>query len=360
MTNPAVAMFRTEMQLKDASYPILVDAGARHSLPELLPPGAARAAIVTQANIGWEVDPGCDSQVFHIADGEQAKSLATIERLCREFADWGLTRADVVVGVGGGVVTDVAGFAAAVYHRGVEVIHVATSLLGQIDAAIGGKTGVNIPEGKNLVGAFWQPRAVLCDLETLATLPEKEHQCGYGELAKYCFLEEVVDLRSSSDTGTASLAELPLAELALPEQITRCVALKAAIVSQDEREQGQRALLNYGHTLAHALESAGNYGLSHGEAVAVGLVYAAEVAHLLGRISVERLAAHKQVVQQFGLPFRLDSEYSKIPSQDLLGFFKRDKKATQGLTMVLDGPNGPEVVTGLDPDVLLAALEQVR
>ena len=352
------AMFRTEMQLQDASYPILVGVGARHSLPELLPPSAAKAAIVTQANIGWEVDPGCDSQVFCIEDGEPAKSLDTIERLCREFADWGLTRADVVVGVGGGVVTDAAGFAAAVYHRGVEVIHVATSLLGQIDAAIGGKTGVNIPEGKNLVGAFWQPRAVLCDLETLETLPDKERQCGYGEMAKYCFLEEVVEVETEGAGSVAATASLP--ELPLDEQIMRCVALKAAIVSQDEREQGQRALLNYGHTLAHALESAGNYGLSHGEAVAVGLVYAAEVAHLLGRISLERLAAHKSTVAAFGLRGNLPEEYSKIPSQDLLGFFKRDKKATQGLTMVLDGPNGPEVVTGLDPEVLLAALERMR
>ena len=371
-------MFRTEMQLKDASYPILVGAGVRHSLPEFLPPSAARAAIVTQANIGWEVDPGCDSQVFHIEDGESAKSLATIERLCREFADWGLTRADVVVGVGGGVVTDVAGFAAAVYHRGVAVIHVATSLLGQIDAAIGGKTGVNIPEGKNLVGAFWQPRAVLCDLETLETLPASEHKCGYGEIAKYYFLEEIVEVEGAGsaaaataramDAGAIAAKDLPslqgrparLVELPLDEQIIRCVALKAAIVSQDEREQGQRALLNYGHTLAHALEAAGSYGLSHGEAVAVGLVYAAEVAHLLGRISPERLAAHKLAATVFGLPVKVAEEYSKIPSQDLLGFFMRDKKATQGLTMVLDGPNGPEVVTGLDPDVLLAALEKVR
>src|SRR5207302_5566801 len=140
----------------------------RHRLLEVLPVGAARAAVVTQGGIGVQVDAGVDQRTFLMGDGETAKDLETVEDLCRQFSRWGLTRRDVVVAVGGGVVTDTAGFAAAVYHRGVPVVHVATTLLGQVDAAIGGKAGVNIPEGKNLIGAFWQPAAVLCDTEVLS------------------------------------------------------------------------------------------------------------------------------------------------------------------------------------------------
>ena len=336
-------MFRVEVKLRDFSYPVLIGDGVRQALPEFLPDSVARAAIVTQENIPWQVAPGCESKVFHIPDGEQAKSLATVEKLCREFANWGLTRTDVVVAVGGGVVTDVAGFAGAVYHRGLAVINVSTSLLGQVDAAIGGKTGVNIPEGKNLIGAFWQPKAVFCDTETLATLPENEHRCGRGEMAKYHFL------------GAGNLDNLPLAE-----QVRRCVEIKAEIVSQDEREQGQRALLNYGHTLAHALESACGYGLLHGEAVAIGLMYAAEVAHILGRIDTERVAEYRQVIGSFGLETRLSEQFAATSNQELLGFFKRDKKATKGLTMVLDGPDGIEVVNQLPHDLLLSAMELIR
>ena len=158
------------------------------------------------------------------------------------------------------MVTDVAGFAAASYHRGIAVEHVPTTLLGQIDAAIGGKTGVNLPEGKNLVGAFWQPKAVVCDLETLESLPERERRCGLGELGKYHWLGG-----GRSD------------ELDLEERVARCVEIKAEVVADDERESGRRALLNYGHTLAHALEIEGRHDLRHGEAVVIGLVFVARL-----------------------------------------------------------------------------------
>ena len=182
------------------SYEVLVGAGARHRLLEVLPAGAHRAAIVTQDNIGVTVDAGIEQRTFLMDDGEAAKCMETVEELCRAFSRWGLTRGDVVVAVGGGVVTDAAGFAAAVYHRGVAVVHVPTTLLGQVDAAIGGKTGVNLPEGKNLVGAFWQPAAVLCDIEVLSTLPPREYRSGLGEMAKYAFL------------GVDRLRDLPLDE----------------------------------------------------------------------------------------------------------------------------------------------------
>jgi len=325
--------------LGDRSYDVVVGAGASEQLHTLLPRGVARAAVVTQRTVPYEIDPGIEHRTFLIDDGEDAKSMATIESLCRGFAQWGLTRGDVVVGVGGGVVTDVAGFAAASYHRGVPVIHVATTLLAQIDAAIGGKTGVNLPEGKNLVGAFWQPHGVVCDTAMLSTLPAREMRCGLGEMAKYHFL------------GSVHLDALPL-----DERVATCVRIKADVVSSDEREGGRRAILNYGHTLAHALETAGRYDLRHGEAVAIGLVYAAEVARQLDRIGDERVAEHRRVVAGYDLPTRPPAG---LRADEVLPLFARDKKAVKGVTLVLDGPNGVETVTGIPDEVLVYAFERL-
>jgi 5-deoxy-5-amino-3-dehydroquinate synthase len=332
-------MIRVPVELGDRGYDVLVGAGARHRLAGVLPASVRRVAIVTQEAIGVEVDPGREHQVFYMGEGEQAKSLGTVEALCRSFARWGLTRADAVVAVGGGLVTDTAGFAAAVYHRGVAVVHVATTLLAQIDAAIGGKTGVNLPEGKNLVGAFWQPNAVLCDTELLATLPPRELRSGLGELAKYHFL------------GGGDLDAL-----AMDERVAACVRIKAEVVAADEREAGRRATLNYGHTLAHALEIAGQFDLRHGEAVAIGLVYAAELAHLLGRIDQARVAEHRRVVAAYGLPSSLPAD---VDIDTLVELFGRDKKAVDGVTFVLDGPQGVETVTGVDRSVIDRAFERI-
>jgi 5-deoxy-5-amino-3-dehydroquinate synthase len=284
------------------------------------------------------------SELFVIPDGEDAKTLATVEILTRHFANAGLSRADVVIAVGGGIVTDVAGFAAATYHRGTAYVNIATSLLAQVDAAIGGKTGVNLPEGKNLVGAFWQPNAVLCDTETLATLPPREWACGRGEVAKYAFL------------GDAPTADQPI-----EEQVARCVGIKAAVVADDEREGGRRMILNYGHTLAHALEGAAlsehhEWDVRHGEAVAIGLLFAALLARRLGRIDEARVEEHRRVIGSFELPTELPPD---ADAGELLEFMARDKKAQQDLTFVLDGPNGVEPVRGVAaPDVVatLAAM----
>ena len=321
------------------SYPVLVGPGTRRRLGEVLPAGVARAAIVTQEGVPWQVDPGVEHACFSMGAGEAAKSLATIEELCRSFSRFGLTRGDVVVAVGGGVVTDAAGFAAAVYHRGVPVVNVATTLLAQVDAAVGGKTGVNLPEGKNLVGAFWQPSAVLCDTETLATLPAEEYRSGLGEMAKYHFL-----------TGEA------LEELGLEERVARCVAIKAEVVAADERESGRRAVLNYGHTLAHALETAGGYGLRHGEAVAVGLVFAARLSSRLGRIDDSRVAHHYEVVRAYELP---DALPHGVDHQELLTLMGRDKKSTGGMAFVLDGPSGVELVPDVPRSDVEAALKEM-
>lgn len=328
------------VDLGDRSYPVLVGHGARSELSALVPAGVKRVAVLTQAGIPWPVDPGVGSIRIELPDGEAAKSLSVVEDVCRQLAGAGFTRADAIVAVGGGVVTDVGGFVASVYHRGIRFVSVSTTLLGQVDAAIGGKTGVNLPEGKNLVGAFWQPSAVICDTETLETLPHREFQCGVGEIAKYHFL------------GGGRLDELPI-----DERVAACVQIKADVVMADEREGGRRAILNYGHTLAHAIETAGAYDLRHGEAVAIGIRYAAEIARRLGRIDDDRVAEHERVLAAYELPTTVPEQ---LTDTELMDLFSRDKKAIDGVTFVLDGPNGVETVVGVDPEVLAASFTAVR
>jgi 5-deoxy-5-amino-3-dehydroquinate synthase len=334
------------VDLNERSYPVLVGPGARHEARRFLPPGARMGVVVTQESLvdaGWvsDLDLGVPTEVCIVPDGEDAKVLATVEDLTRTFARSGLSRADVIVAVGGGVVTDVSGFAASAFHRGTAYLNIATSLLAQVDAAVGGKTGVNLPEGKNLVGAFWQPSAVLCDTETLTSLPPREWACGRGEMAKYAFL------------GDAPQADQPI-----DEQVARCVGIKAAVVAEDEREGGRRMVLNYGHTLAHALEAAAladhhEWDIRHGEAVAIGLLFAALLAHRLGRIDAARVAEHRKVIGSFDLSTALPAG---ADADELLSFMGRDKKAQQDLTFVLDGPAGVEPVRGVDPADVLATL----
>ncbi len=329
------------VDLGDRSYEVVVGRGARHELAAMLPRSAKRAVVVTQAAIPLEIDPGIPHDVVVIGAGEEHKSLSTIEDLCRRFARLGLTRNDVVIGLGGGMVTDVAGFAAASYHRGIPVVHVSTTLLGMIDAAIGGKTGVNLPEGKNLIGAFWQPSGVICDLDALDTLPPREQRCGRGEMAKYHFL-----------TGDDLLA------MDETERIARCVEIKAEVVASDEREGGRRAILNYGHTLGHALETATDHRLAHGEAVAIGLIYAAHLGRELGRIDDARVEQHYEVVRG---AYELDIDLpSGLDTTELVALMGRDKKALDGLTFVLDGPRGVEVVAGVSSEAALASLGAMR
>ena len=319
------------------SYPIHIGRGAIRLLPEVLPERAERVAVISQAAVGLDIETGRDQRVFLLAPGETSKRLESVGDLASAMARWGMTRADAVVSVGGGVVSDVAGFVAASYHRGIPVVHVSTTLLGQVDAAIGGKTGVNLPEGKNLLGAFWQPAGVICEIEALETLPAREFRSGMGELAKYHFI------------GGGELDRL-----ALVDRVAAAARIKADVVSGDEREGGRRAILNYGHTLAHALETAGSYDLRHGEAVGIGLVYAAELAHRMGRIDRARVDEHRRVVTHYGLSTELPAGYD---FGRLVALFRRDKKALDGTTFVLDGPHGVEVVSVDDDELLTDVLE---
>ena len=335
-----------KVQLGERSYDVVIGNGSLPSLTKYFPKRAKRAVIITQQGIDQRVaeivsSAGLQCETAFIGRGEELKNLQTIQQLCESFAQWGITRNDLIIGVGGGMVTDVAGFAAASWHRGTDVIHVSTSLVGMVDAAIGGKTGVNLDAGKNLVGAFWQPKAVICDTAFLSTLPEKELRCGYGEMAKYHFL-----------TGDDLVA------LDTDARVTRCVQIKADIVASDEREGGRRALLNYGHTLGHAIEIDSNFALAHGEAVAIGLIFAAKLAHALGRIPAERVEYHQRIVgQTYGLHTAIPQSCS--PDR-LMGLMAKDKKAVDGLTFVLDGPRGVETVAGIDSQIVhqaLAAME---
>lgn len=330
---------RVPVNLGERSYVVLVGHGARHHLSELLPVGAQRVAVVTQSGIPESLRPeldGFQTSVHLIGDGEEHKTLSTVERLCSEFAQQGLTRKDVIVAVGGGMVTDVAGFAAASYHRGIAVVHVATSLLAMIDAAIGGKTGVNIAEGKNLVGAFWQPSGVVCDLDALDSLSDREKRCGYGEMAKYHFIVR------------ENLNELPFSE-----RVARCVGIKGDIVAADEREGGIRAFLNYGHTLAHAIEIETHFSIAHGEAVALGVLFAGHLAKTLHRIDDVRLEEHYSVVRGvYGLDVVLPKG---LDVASLIAAMGRDKKALDSLTFVLDAPSGLEVVSGIPAEAIRSA-----
>ena len=344
MPNTTAPVREVNVDLGDRSYDVRVGDGTRLQLGSMLPAGTRRVALVTEADQPWldSTLAALDVAVsVHTIDGGEAhKNLAAIEALTSSFARAGINRADCVVGLGGGLVTDVAGFAAASYHRGLPVVHVATTLLAQVDAAIGGKTGVNLPEGKNLVGAFWQPSAVICDTETLDTLSPREWRCGMGEVAKYHWL------------GGGQLDDLSLVD-----RVARCVEIKAEVVASDEREGGRRAILNYGHTLAHAIETVSDHALAHGEAVAVGLIFAAELAQRLGRIDAAAVAEHRRVIASYELVDRLDPS---LGDDDLLAAMGRDKKALDGLTFVLDGPDGVELVTDVPVGLIVEALHATR
>jgi 3-dehydroquinate synthase len=345
---PSLPSFtRIHVELAERSYDVVVGTGALDVFARAVA-GRRRVAIVSQARIAELhavvvhnalATAGVGHETFLVDDGEPAKSMATVAGLCERFARAGVLRDDLVVALGGGVVGDTAGFAASVYHRGIDVYQVPTTLLAMVDSAIGGKTGVNLPEGKNLVGSFHQPRGVYCDPSLLVTLPDREYRCGLGEVAKYALMGDDEMLAELRDNAAAVASRDPEVMSRIVEQ---AAAIKARYVSNDEFERtGLRAHLNYGHTFAHALEIVGEHALAHGEAVAVGLVFAAELAGALGRLDGEGVRSHAQLVTALGLPTRAPPGTSRA---ELVDVMRRDKKAAGGLTFVLRGPHGLERV----------------
>jgi len=335
-----VTPVRIPVAVPGATHDVLVGTSLLGDVAGLLPipPHATTAVVLTNVVVaGLHGDPlrtaladaGLRLVVVGVPDGEQAKTLATVESVYHRLAAAGVGRSDVVVTLGGGVITDLGGFVAATWHRGLAVLHCATTLLAQVDAAIGGKTGVNLPAGKNLVGAFHQPAGVLCDTATLATLPTREVRNGLGEVAKYGFIADPEVLSLLERDPSAAVAGDPGL---LTEVVTRGVRTKARVVAGDEREGGERALLNYGHTLGHAIEVVTGFGrYGHGEAVALGMVFAARLAERLGVADTGLAERTVALLRPLGLPTGdLDAD-----PDELIAAMRGDKKARGGVRFVL-------------------------
>jgi 3-dehydroquinate synthase len=319
-----------------------------HTVAVLHQPTLADAADAVRRAIA---DAGVDVHRVELPDAEDAKSLAVAGYCYAVFGRIGLGRNDAVVGLGGGAVTDLAGFVAATWMRGVRVVHMPTTLLGMVDAAIGGKTGINTEAGKNLVGAFHEPAAVLVDLTTLDTLPPDELAAGMAEVVKAGFIADPVILELIENDPQAALQ--PGGET-LPELVRRAITVKADVVSADLREASLREILNYGHTLGHAIEHREAYRWRHGAAVSVGMVFAAELARLAGRLDDATADRHRGILRSLGLPTRYPHP-DALP--ELLHAMRGDKKARGGVLrfVVLDGLAKPGRLEDPAPSLLADA-----
>jgi 3-dehydroquinate synthase len=338
----------------DAPYDVVVGHGLLAELPELLRP-AQRVLVVHPTALratGEAVRDdltaqGFEASIAEVPDAEQAKTAQVATFLWGALGKADFTRSDAIVGVGGGAVTDLAGFVAATWLRGVKVVQLPTTLLAMVDAAVGGKTGLNTTEGKNLIGAFHSPHGVLCDLGVLETLPRNEFVAGLAEVAKCGFIADpgILDLLSDG----APAWDAPLTR----ELIERSIKVKADVVAGDLREAGPREVLNYGHTFGHAIEYVERYEWRHGAAVSVGMVYAAELAVLAGRLDEKTADRHRELLQALGLP----TTYQQNRWDQLLAAMKRDKKTRGDLLrfVVLSGLAKPTRLEGPDPALLQAA-----
>jgi 3-dehydroquinate synthase len=341
----------------DPPYPVVIGTGLLNELEELLS-DRHRVAILHQPALaqtaetirGRLADKGVDAHRIEIPDAEAGKDLPVVGFIWDVLGRIGIGRTDALVSLGGGAATDVAGFAAATWLRGVSIVHVPTTLLGMVDAAVGGKTGINTQAGKNLVGAFHQPRAVLVDLATLETLPRNEIVAGMAEVVKAGFIADPVILDLIEADPQAALD--PAGEV-LPELVRRSIAVKAEVVAADEKESELREILNYGHTLGHAIERRERYRWRHGAAVSVGLVFAAELARLAGRLDDATAQRHRTVLSSLGLPVSYDPD--ALP--ELIDYMAGDKKTRGGVLrfVVLDGLAKPGRLTGPDPGLLVTA-----
>jgi 3-dehydroquinate synthase len=347
--------------LVDRPYPVVIGTGLLDDLGRVLD-GRHRVAILHQPVLNQTAesirshlaDKGIDAHRIEIPDAEAGKELPVVGFIWDVLGRIGIGRQDAIVSLGGGAATDVAGFAAATWLRGVDVVHVPTTLLGMVDAAVGGKTGINTDAGKNLVGAFHQPLAVLVDLATLESLPRNEIVAGMAEIVKAGFIADPVILDMiEADPEAAVDPSGPV----LPELIRRAVVVKAEVVAADEKESQLREILNYGHTLAHAVERRERYRWRHGAAVSVGLVFAAELGRLAGRLDDETADRHRAVLTALGLPVTYDAD--ALPQ--LLEYMAGDKKTRSGILrfVVLDGLAKPGRLEGPDPALLVAAYSEI-
>ena len=345
----------------DPPYPVIIGTGLLGELGDLLG-SRHRVAILHQPVLAQTAEVirnllcnnGIDAHRIELPDAEAGKDLQVVAFLWEVLGRIGIDRKDAIVSLGGGAATDVAGFAAATWLRGVDIVHVPTTLLAMVDAAIGGKTGINTEAGKNLVGAFHQPAAVIVDLAMLETLPRNELVAGMAEVVKAGFIADpmILDLIEADPD-----AAVDPGGSVLPELIRRAIAVKATVVAADEKESALREILNYGHTLAHAIERRERYRWRHGAAVSVGLVFAAELARLTGRLDCTPAQRHRDVLTMLGLPVSYDAD----ALTELLGYMSGDKKTRSGVLrfVVLDGLAKPGRLEGPDPALLAAAYAEV-
>ncbi|MCX4517099.1 MULTISPECIES: 3-dehydroquinate synthase [Streptomyces] len=343
-------------------YEVLVGHQLLGELPQLIGDRARRVAVLhpeALAETGEAVrqdlaDQGYEAIAIQLPNAEEAKTVEVAAYCWKALGQTGFTRTDVIVGIGGGATTDVAGFVAATWLRGVRWIAIPTTVLGMVDAAVGGKTGINTAEGKNLVGAFHPPAGVLCDLAALDSLPVNDYVSGMAEIIKAGFIADpvILDLVEADPEGARTPAGPHTAEL-----IERSIRVKAEVVSSDLKESGLREILNYGHTLAHAIEKNERYKWRHGAAVSIGMVFAAELGRLAGRLDDATADRHRSVLASVGLPLA----YRGDQWPKLLENMKVDKKSRGDLLrfIVLDGIGKPTVLEGPDPAVLLAAYGEV-
>lgn len=345
----------------DADYPITVGRGILSTLGDALPPASRKVLVIHPPTLAAQAEAlrlqlVGDREVLlaEIPDAEQGKRIEVAAFCWQVMGKADFTRSDAVVGFGGGAVTDLAGFVAATWLRGVEIVQVPTTVLGMVDAAVGGKTGVNTAEGKNLVGAFWTPRAVLCDLDLLDTLSPNERVAGFAEVVKAGFIwaPEILDLIEADPAAAVD----PRSD-AFRRSMELAIDMKARVVGDDLREGGLREILNYGHTLGHAIEHAERYRWRHGAAISVGMVFAAELSRLAGRLPDAAAQRHRDILTLLGLP----TTYRAGAWPQLLATMQRDKKSRGGMLrfIVLDDIAKPTVLQAPDESLLFAAYQEV-
>jgi len=355
------------VDLAERSYDIVIAPGSRARVGQLTKKLGlgSRCLVVTDTTVGPLYaravleglgETGFTAEKVELEPGEQAKSLDTLRGLYDEMLRHGLDRKSFVVALGGGVVGDVAAYAAATYMRGIPVVQVPTTVVAQVDSSVGGKTGVNLPQGKNLVGAFHQPRLVVVDPETLYTLEERDLRAGLAEIVKHAAIRDAVHF-AWLEVHVAAFMGLDLP--ALEEAIAQSCIIKAAVVAADEREAGLRAILNFGHTVGHALEALTGYGaLRHGEAVAIGMACAAALSIAVNDCPADDVRRLIALLERAGLP----TTFSGLETAALLEQVRRDKKVEeQRLRLVLmDRIGQVSIAPDVAPDALAAAIESRR
>ncbi|MBO3085554.1 3-dehydroquinate synthase [Cellulomonas fengjieae] len=361
MTDP-----RTVRVEGDQPYDVVIGRNLLGALPEVLGSGVRRVLVVHPSALAATADTvredlaahGYEAFIAEVPDAEEAKTAQVAAFLWQVLGQADFTRSDAIVAVGGGATTDLGGFVAATWLRGIRVVHVPTTLLAMVDAAVGGKTGINTAEGKNLVGAFHPPAGVLCDLAALESMPRHDFVAGLAEVVKAGFIAdprilELVEANTAVLTDPVAAASSPV----LLELVERAVAVKARVVGEDLREGGLREILNYGHTLGHAIEHVERFQWRHGAAVSVGMVYAAELARLAGRLPDEVVDRHRAILTSLGLPVT----YRGDRWDRLLAAMRRDKKTRGDLLrfVVLEDVAKPVRLEGPDPALLAAAYAEL-